>query len=320
MNPDRVAHRFEVTCRRSTRRPSLRSWLVISFVSCLVLTPVVADVEVEVRNLYEWSAVAPVVVAGTSLGEDGKHFDFKIQECLRGGLHSGDEIRIDVRTANRTRDRTLYPKALRLDVGVDYVLLLEVVKGRKAKDPVLYGLERGLAGARELPLEGRDAVLDALRTFIKIQEADGEELRWHLLSQELDTNNPLVLGTAIDLYIKFRRGDGELVLGLLPLLDHPRTELRASTARLIGLIVDRHWESGTIPDDEALRAELVSRATRDDAIEVRVAATKALANFPPELVDEVLDQIAESDPEQQVRYTAELIRLEHRRAENKRND
>ena len=114
----------------------------------------------------------------------------------------------------------------------------------------------------------------------------------------MDGNNTLVLGTALDLYIKFRRGDGEMVLGLVPLLDHPRTELRASTARLIGLIVDRHWESGTIPEDEELRAELIDRATRDDAIEVRVAATKALANFPPEMVDEVLDRIAESDPEQ----------------------
>ena len=30
-------------------------------------------------------------------------------------------------------------------------------------------------------------------------------------------------------------------------------------------------------------------------------------------IDEVLDLIAESDPDQQVRYVAELIRLEHRR-------
>jgi len=294
----------------------LRYLAAISVVVFLSLLPCIADVEIEVRNLYEWSAVAPVVVAGTSLGEDGKHFDFKIQECLRGDLLPGEELRIDVRTANRSRDRTLYPKAMRLDVGVDYVLLLEEVKGRKRNDPVLYGIERGLAGVRELPLEGRDAFLDALRVFIRIQEADGDELRWHLLSQEMDGNNPLVLGTALDLYIKFRRGEGDMVLGLVPLLDHPRTEVRAATAQLIGLIVDRHWDDGTIPEDEELRSELVARATRDDAIEVRVAATKALANFPPEMVDEVLDRIAESDPEQQVRYTAELIRLEHRRAAN----
>ena len=291
---------------------------VISLLLFLSVLPCIAEVEVEVRNLYEWSAVAPVVVAGTSLGEDGKHFDFKVVECLRGDLQPGDELRIDVRTANRSRDRTLFPKALRLDDGVDFVLLLDEVKGRKPKDSVLYGLERGLAGARELPLEGRDAFLDALRTFIRIQSADGEELRWHLMSQELEGNNPLVLGTALDLYIKFRRGEGEMVLGLVPLLDHPRTEVRAESAQLIGLIIDRHWESGTIPEDEELRAELVARATRDEAIEVRVAAIKALANFPPELVDEVLDRIAESDPEQQVRYTAELIRLEHRRAANGR--
>jgi hypothetical protein len=292
---------------------------IVAAASLLLFLPVLpcfGGTEVKVRNLYEWSAVATVVVAGTSLGEDGKHFDVKVQECLRGGLQPGDEIRVDVRTANRTRDRDLYPKALRLDEGVDYVLLLDPVDGSKADEPVQYGLARGLASVRELPLEGRDAFLAALRTFIMIQDADGEELRWHLLAQEIDGNNTLVLGTALDLYIKFRRGDGEMVAELLPLLDHPRTELRVATAELIGQIVERHWEDGSIPDDEALRAELVARATRDDAIEVRVAATKALANFPPEMVDEVLDRIADSDPEQQVRYTAELMRLQHKRVQS----
>jgi hypothetical protein len=291
----------------------VRAVSVLSLVFVASVLPAVAGVELEVRNLYEWSAVAPFVVAGTSLGEDGKHFDFKVLECLRGGFQPGDELRIDVRTANRMRDRSLYPRAMRLDNGVDYVLLLGGVKGRGPNEPALYSLERGLAGSRTLPLEGRDALLDALRTFIRIQDADNDELRWHLLGQELDGNNVLVLETALDLYIKFHRGEGEMVLGLLPLLDHPQTGLRVSTARLIGVIVDRHWASGTIPEDEALRAELIARATRDDAIEVRVAATRALAHFPPEMVDEVLDRIADSDPDQQVRYVAALIRLEHRR-------
>lgn len=296
----------------------MRFLAVISLVLFASVVPTIAGVELEVRNLYEWSAVAPIVVAGTSLGEDGKHFDFKVLECFRGDIQEGDELRIDVKTSNRMRDRSLYPRAMRLDAGVDYVLLLTPAKNRGPKEPAMYGLERGLAGARELPLEGRGALFDALRTFIRIQNADSEELRWHLLGQELDGNNVLVLDTALDLYIKFHRGDGDLVLGLLPLLEHPQTELRASCAQLIGLIVDRHWGTGSIPEDEALRAELIARATRDDAIEVRVAATRALSSFPPEMVDEVLDQIADSDPDQHVRYTAELIRLEHKLKEERR--
>ena len=54
-----------------------------------------------------------------------------------------------------------------------------------------------------------------------------------------------------------------------------------------------------------------------DAIEVRVAATRALSSFPPDMVDEVLERIADSDPDQHVRYTAELIRLEHRLREKR---
>lgn len=299
---------------------SSRFALVLALVLVMSAVPRAADVELETRNLYEWSAVAPIIVSGTSLGEDGKHFDFRVDECFRGGFQAGDELRIDVKTSNRMRDRSLYPRAMRLDNGVDYVLLLTEVRAPHPKEPGLYGLERGLAGARELPLEGRGALLDALRTFVRIQNADNDELRWHLLGQELDGNNVLVLETALDLYIKFHRGEGDMILGLLPLLDHPRMDLRASTAQLIGVIVDRHWETGEIPEDETLRAELIARATRDDAIEVRVAATRALAHFPPELVDEVLDRIADSDPDQHVRYIAELIRLEHRREVDGRKD
>lgn len=256
------------------------------------------------RNLFEWSGVAPIVVTGTSLGEDGHHVDFRVTASLRGDLASGDELRIDVREANRVRDRMMHPKGLKLDEGVDYVLLLETTApGGK------YRLVRGVYGARELPLEGREAYLEALRAFIEIQDVRSEELKWKRLTDLLGATNPLVIGTTLEEFLKFRRGEPGLLLTLLPLLDHPQPPLRGDAARLIGQIVERHRESGTPIDDETVRAELIARATRDDSVPVRVAATEALAAFPPELVDSVLVDIAESDPEQQVRYAAQLGRL-----------
>ncbi len=109
-------------------------------------------------------------------------------------------------------------------------------------------------------------------------------------------------------------------MGLIPLLDHPQAEIRVETARLIGQIVERYWGEQPFPDDQTLRAELIARATRDDSIPVRVAAVEALSGYPPDLIGEVLDQIADSDPEQQVRYTAELILLEHKRAGSKSSE
>ena len=266
------------------------------------------------RNLFEWTGVAPIVVAGTSLGEDGHHFDFRVTAVLRGEIAPGDELRIDVREANRQRDRMLHPKALRLDEGVDYVLLLEK-PGAERK----YALARGVYGARELPLEGREAYLEALRAFVEIQDVPSEELKWKRLTELLDATNPLVIGTTLEEFLKFRRGDPALLLTLLPLLDHPQPPLRGDAARLIGQIVDRHRDQGAEIDDETVRAELIARATRDESVPVRVAATEALAAFPPELVDSVLVDIAESDPEQQVRYAAQLVRLERRTSGTREN-
>ena len=266
------------------------------------------------RNLFEWTGVAPIVVAGTSLGEDGHHFDFRVTASLRGNFAAGDELKIDVREANRVRDRMLHPKALRLEEGMDYVLLLETtVPGAKHR------LVRGVTGARELPLEGREAYLEALRAFVGIQDVPSEELKWKRLTELLGATNPLVIGTTLEEFLKFRRGEANLLLTLLPLLDHPQPPLRGDAARLIGQIVDRQREHGTPIDDETVRAELIARATRDESVPVRVAATEALAAFPPELVDSVLVDIAESDPEQQVRYAAQLVRLERKVSGNREN-
>jgi hypothetical protein len=266
-----------------------------------------ATAEDDGRNLFDWSGVAPVVVAGTSLGEDGRTVEFRVARCLRGSVEAGAVLRIDVREANRSRDRMLRPRALRLDAGVDFVLLLEPAGGNR------YGIVRGVNGARELPLEGREAYLDALAELIVIQDADSEELRWRRLAALLQGTNPILIHTSLEQFLKFRRGEAELLLTLLPLLDHPQPQLRADAARLIGQVVERRRERGDPVDDEAVRAELIARATRDDSVPVRVAATEALAAFPLALVDDVLVDIAESDPEQQVRYTAQLARLERRR-------
>jgi len=259
------------------------------------------------RNLFEWSGVAPVIVTGTSLGEDGRYVEFRVASCLRGDVEGRDILDIDVREANRSRDRLVDPRALRLEVGTAYVLLLE----RNASGR--YRLARGVHGARELPLEGREAFLSALQEFIAIQDAGSEELKWHRLAALLQASNPILIQTSLEQFLKFRRGEPDLLLTLVPLLDHPQPPVRADAARLIGQIVERRGDGGDLEDDETVRAELIARATRDEAVAVRVAATEALAAYPLAVVDDVLADIAETDPEQQVRYAAQLARLDRQR-------
>jgi HEAT repeat protein len=58
---------------------------------------------------------------------------------------------------------------------------------------------------------------------------------------------------------------------------------------------------------------LIGAARRDPAPAVRVWATWALGRFPDAAAVEVLEEISDSDPEQEVRYAAEKILLERRK-------
>ena len=44
------------------------------------------------RNLYEWSAVAPIVVAAQSLGEDGKYVEVRVERVFRGEIAAGIRV------------------------------------------------------------------------------------------------------------------------------------------------------------------------------------------------------------------------------------
>ena len=70
--------------------------------------------KIEELNYYEWTAVAPVVITGTSLGENGRYIEFRVNHALRGPVEPGEMIRIDLKYANRNRRRSDYPRALKL--------------------------------------------------------------------------------------------------------------------------------------------------------------------------------------------------------------
>ncbi len=262
-------------------------------------------------NLYEWLATAPVVVTGTNVMTYGKYTDFTVDSELRGEMAPGTVFRVNVRRANRDRVRQLDKKALRFDEGRSYVLLLTPAAKQPADAPPTFEFVRGVRGAREIPLEGAAVLLEAVARFVAIQERNDDGYTWRELSRMVEGTNPLLLETALDLFIKFRRGRFDQLGALRPLLDHPSESLRERTALLIGQILDRQREQ-PVPHRELLQSELVARARRDSAVSVRVAATRALYGLGGETVHDVLKEIAREDPDQNVRYTAERLLYEGR--------
>ena len=122
-------------------------------------------------NYYEWTAVAPIVVSGESLGEIGRFVEYRVDHVLRGGteIEVGAQVLIDLKSANKNRRRSDYPDALKLTFGADFILLLE--PARETKDRLnVYPLARGVLSARELPVESQQGILDAVAMFIEIQD------------------------------------------------------------------------------------------------------------------------------------------------------
>lgn len=268
----------------------------------LLATPAVSAASLD---LYEWSAVAPLVVSAQVVGESGRYVEVRVERALRGPLTSGSVVAVDLRTANRLRSMDVDPHALRLEPGRSYVLLLEgrsLDKGRAA-----YSLVRGVRGSLELPAEGDAVTLATLERVIAIQELHDEQLKWQQMTALLQDTNWLTLQTALDQFLKFRRGSAELLPVLAVLLDHPRPELRRRTALLAADVLRAAAGSDEGEERAKLRSALVARARRDEAVPVRVAATQALAGFVDDAADTVLREIATQDPEQEVRYAAVCI-------------
>jgi hypothetical protein len=284
----------------------VRTWC--SFTLLLALTGPATAGEL---NLYEWLAVAPVVVVGENLRTYGKYADFRVEVALRGDLAPSDEIRVNVRRANRDRNRIVDRDALRFDKGLSYALLLVPVPlGDKA--PPTFEFARGVRGGRELPAEGRAAWLDAAARLVEIQRLNDDRHTWRQFGEMVESTNPVLLDTALEMLVKFRRGDHGLLGELRPLLDHPSGRLRELTATLIGqILAPASGKEGPPPDAEALQSELAARARRDPAVPVRVAATLALGSFDGEEALALLEAIALEDPDQEVRYAA--ARLVHER-------
>ncbi len=259
------------------------------------------------RNLYEWMAVAPIVVAGRVVADDGRHVELLVEEVFRGDAAAGALLLLDQRRANLGRPEGTPP--LRLERGMRYLVLLETDRARDGG--TVYALVRGTHGARPLPEEGAAVWVEAASRLAALQERRDEEAVWSAFGEMLSADNPVLLDTALDMLGKFGRAEPGLLPRLRPLFSAPRPGIRGRALGLAGEAV-RKSPAAELPDAEGLLVEIIGRARRDESPEVRGAAVEALGAFPGRRVETVLRQIAREDPEQEVRYRAERALYERR--------
>jgi hypothetical protein len=247
-------------------------------------------------------AVAPTVIAGDILADDGRYIRASVRASVRGELVEGAIVLIDLKKANRDRDdRT---PAAELSKGRGYLLLLRP-SSRKTSEPYpLYDLVRAAAGVKAIPLEGSPALIDAAVRLGAVQARHDDDYLWATLPTFLEDGNPVLVDAALDLYVKFRRESINVIPAVQPLLEHPRPDFRQRAALLLGRALVR-YRPAEVPERPELVAELTGRARRDEEPAVRREATAALAGLPDAGIDETLRAIARDDPDQNVRFEAE---------------
>lgn len=259
-------------------------------------------VEAAAQNLYEWMAVAPIVVLGRVVVDDERYVEMEVTKALVGEVPRDRPLSIDQRNANR--DREARQDRLQMEKGRTYLILLEPEVGRRAERVVHYRIVRGALGAREVPPEGGAAFMEAAERMAQVHALKDDRREWLAFGQLLEDTNPLLVKTALDMLLKFRRCVPEQIPLLRPLLDHPQPDLRAAAARLIAQVAELPGASEAL-EESGLTADVIGRARRDPSVDVRVAATACLAALGGTNAEVVLKEIAREDPEQEVRYAAE---------------
>jgi hypothetical protein len=258
-------------------------------------------------TLYDWMFPAEVVVSGRVLDEAGKLTDVRVEEVFRGEIEPGSVIGLQIRQANRHRED--FQNRLKLDDQQTYLFLLKSVPPDDPGDRVTYALVRGVHGTREVPAEGAAAFVEATRRFAELQAVNSDELHWHALGRMLEENNRYLLLTALEEFLKFRREQPELARRGRPLLQHPSPEIRQRALELCGRILTE-FPHDEIIDAQGLETEIVALARRDASVDVRIAATRALAGLADKSIEEVWEEISRDDPDQRVRYAAERLLYE----------
>lgn len=252
-------------------------------------------------GLYEWMGTAPIVIAADILADDGKYVQAMTRTPIKGGLPEKAVVLVDLRNANRDRPQGV--PAADLVKGRAYLLLLKPSGRGKKEAYQVYDLVRGIKGLKDLPREGSEATVSAVVRLAEIQARSNDAYLWASLPELLQSENPVLVDAALDLYVKFRRESATLVPVLQPLLEHPRPDFRIRAVLLLGRVLARTGATD-LPERPELVAELTGRARRDDDAAARREAVVALAPLPDAGIDETLGTIAHDDPDQNVRFEA----------------
>jgi hypothetical protein len=255
------------------------------------------------NTLYERIASGPLVVHGRCQAV-GQRASVVVLEVLKGA-YSGSSLQVAFRAQNT--DRAPGAPKIEFVLGGESLLVLETEKDSRGRDrgSDRFILSGGYQGKIDVPLEGGPALVAAARRIGAIQSMRDQMEIWQAQKDLLGEVNPWLVAAGFDEVLKFRLGDETLVVVLLGHLDGPRPEFRRQALAVIEQIFEREVRTGTeIPSNDLLIRETLLRASGDEFPDIRARAVRTLRKARRSDLLATFQQLASSDPSQDVRYEA----------------
>ena len=250
-----------------------------------------------------------MVIAGTCLAE-GRRAVFQVEEVLKGDVPSS---RVVIAYRMQNWERNPGEPKIEFRIGERCLLVLrpeEPADGRPVDEPYFL-LAGGPDGKVEVPAEGSEVLLEASRRMVRIQSLPNQSEVWDEHRKLLVDRNPLLVEAGFQEVIKFRLGTQDMLPVLSAFLQDPRDAFRISSLQVLAQFLEscRRREASP-PIASEITREVLSVARGDASPEVRAQAIRTLRAAGRADLREVLQQVADKDPSQLVRYEARRTLLE----------
>lgn len=262
--------------------------------------------EVEDLTLYQRTGRASLVVRARALSDSTRRPEVLVLETLKGTYPERTRLTLVPHAEDNTRPTPW----LRREVfrkGEESVLFLETYTDDfgRAGDSRTFKVMGASQGKLDLPPEGADALLTAVRRFASVQALGQMDAQARALRAMLRERNPFLLEAALAECRRFHMAELQDAADLILLTEHARPDLRAGALALLSQILE-HPDAITSADFPRQRIfeAVATRARLDETPSVRSAAVRTLAAFRDRAALALLEDIGAVDASQQVRYEA----------------
>lgn len=267
-----------------------------------------ASAAVEPLTLYQKIARAPLVVRARALSDATRRPRVEVTEVFKGSPPS----RI-LTVAPHLEDQASPTPWLKREVfhkGEESILFLTPYLDEFGRDegPDTFALLNADQGKLEVPSEGADALVEALRRIVAVNSLSQHDLQAEALRGMLGDRNPYLVEAALTECAKFRLAESGDIGRLMVLIENRRDSFRAGSLALVAQVLTDASASGrdAVEGRAAVFEKIAATARLDSSELVRTRAVDAIEAFADRPALSLLENIGVKDASQSVRYAAQV--------------